>query len=473
METVLFWRSIRPVTFAGRRFHYVALILAAQAICSPSLLAAQYYVAKTGSNSNPGTETEPWLTIQKAADEMVAGDTVHVATGTYDEYVVTKTSGLPGNPIVFDGGQGSVMGGFSLRHGYITIQGFEMNAFGATEGAAIAAHLTAHDCVIRSNVFDNTPASTGQVKLFHGDWGNRPIHFTVHGNRFLHSQYFGLSLQGKGHSVTANYFTSPHGGDAIYLNASETLVKGNTFEHWSRPPGSTLHTDLIQSFSNNGEISRDNLILGNLAKDCVGTQIGIVSDDGYEGRVTRWTWCNNIFANVEAAIQMSAPDMHFFNNVFYRGGRNTGAPILFRQTSNGGGSGHNGKVFNNIFFECGSNPSADWQGWWSVDAGLTGFEADHNLVIGTGQGTAKIGFNQPNGINGIDPEFVDAAGFDFRLKATSPCIGAAVSLNNVFTTDFAETIRGGVWDIGAFEFEPGQIMDRTPPSAPESVEVLP
>jgi chitinase len=41
-----------------------------------------YYVAKTGSDSNPGTESSPWLTIGHAAATATAGDTVYVGAGT-------------------------------------------------------------------------------------------------------------------------------------------------------------------------------------------------------------------------------------------------------------------------------------------------------------------------------------------------------------------------------------------------------
>jgi hypothetical protein len=42
-----------------------------------------YYVATNGSDSNPGTLAQPWLTIQHAANAAVAGDTVTVEPGTY------------------------------------------------------------------------------------------------------------------------------------------------------------------------------------------------------------------------------------------------------------------------------------------------------------------------------------------------------------------------------------------------------
>jgi len=55
--------------------------------------AADYYVAKTGLDSNAGTEAEPFLTIQKAADVAQAGSTVYVGSGTYNEYIRPAYSG--------------------------------------------------------------------------------------------------------------------------------------------------------------------------------------------------------------------------------------------------------------------------------------------------------------------------------------------------------------------------------------------
>lgn len=42
-----------------------------------------YYVSPSGNDKNPGTETQPWQTIQKAADTLVAGDTVYIKEGFY------------------------------------------------------------------------------------------------------------------------------------------------------------------------------------------------------------------------------------------------------------------------------------------------------------------------------------------------------------------------------------------------------
>ena len=64
--------------------------------------AATYYVAqKDGSNSNTGSQTSPFLTIQKCANVAVAGDTCIIGAGTYREIVTPAHSGSSGSPITF------------------------------------------------------------------------------------------------------------------------------------------------------------------------------------------------------------------------------------------------------------------------------------------------------------------------------------------------------------------------------------
>jgi hypothetical protein len=59
-----------------------------------------FYVAVSGSDANPGSLTSPWRTIHKAANTLVAGDTVYIRKGTYRERVVPKNSGTDaGHPI--------------------------------------------------------------------------------------------------------------------------------------------------------------------------------------------------------------------------------------------------------------------------------------------------------------------------------------------------------------------------------------
>src|SRR4051794_14334904 len=52
-----------------------------------------YYVSTSGSNSNPGTQASPWLTIQHAAESVKAGGTVYIRKGVYNEAVTPPVSG--------------------------------------------------------------------------------------------------------------------------------------------------------------------------------------------------------------------------------------------------------------------------------------------------------------------------------------------------------------------------------------------
>ena len=52
-----------------------------------------FYVATTGNDSNSGTLTSPWRTIQDAADAARAGSTVNARGGVYEELVSVNASG--------------------------------------------------------------------------------------------------------------------------------------------------------------------------------------------------------------------------------------------------------------------------------------------------------------------------------------------------------------------------------------------
>jgi hypothetical protein len=55
--------------------------------------AGEYHVAKTGNDSNDGNAARPFLTINRAVNFAVAGDTVTVHEGTYREWVKPLTGG--------------------------------------------------------------------------------------------------------------------------------------------------------------------------------------------------------------------------------------------------------------------------------------------------------------------------------------------------------------------------------------------
>jgi len=97
-----------------------------------------YYVANNGSDKNPGTLDSPWLTIQHAADTIVAGDTVLIRKGTYHEHVYTMHSGnskdyiifsaYPGETPIIDGtGVTESQNGFIIDKSYIKLIGLKIS----------------------------------------------------------------------------------------------------------------------------------------------------------------------------------------------------------------------------------------------------------------------------------------------------------------------------------------------------------
>lgn len=56
----------------------IYLVIVALLSIATMLHATDYYVSVKGSDSNDGSESMPFRTIQKAADVMVAGETCYI-----------------------------------------------------------------------------------------------------------------------------------------------------------------------------------------------------------------------------------------------------------------------------------------------------------------------------------------------------------------------------------------------------------
>jgi len=68
-------------------------------LAAASHAATSYYVSPSGNDAWPGTQTQPFATIQFAAGRLMAGDTLYVGSGEYHETVVLQSSGTAAAPI--------------------------------------------------------------------------------------------------------------------------------------------------------------------------------------------------------------------------------------------------------------------------------------------------------------------------------------------------------------------------------------
>lgn len=97
--------------------------------------AVDYYVSPDGNDSRDGSSSHPFLSIQRAANAAVQGDTVHVAPGIYSGGVTTTISGTASARIRFVSEEkwsarlvADGLSGIWLNRGnYIDIEGFEIS----------------------------------------------------------------------------------------------------------------------------------------------------------------------------------------------------------------------------------------------------------------------------------------------------------------------------------------------------------
>ncbi|MBC6929985.1 MAG: DUF1565 domain-containing protein, partial [Candidatus Jettenia sp.] len=64
---------------------FAALISALFLSANERCLADTYYVATNGNDSNSGSLSNPWKTIEKSIEKLQPGDTLYLRSGTYYE----------------------------------------------------------------------------------------------------------------------------------------------------------------------------------------------------------------------------------------------------------------------------------------------------------------------------------------------------------------------------------------------------
>lgn len=140
------------------KLSFAALALASVfSISSISVAQAgsSFYVSKSGKDTNSGSFTAPWLTIQHAANSVTAGATVYVETGVYNESVTFPASGTASNYITFENypGQTATIDGTGLsvtgtqglinivNLSYLTVSGFEIRNYTTSKAALTPAGI--------------------------------------------------------------------------------------------------------------------------------------------------------------------------------------------------------------------------------------------------------------------------------------------------------------------------------------------
>ncbi len=72
---------------------FAKALMAASLFAASSVLATTWYISPSGSDSNSGTQSSPWRTIEKTQSAGSSGDTVICMGGTYNDHTVSSSDG--------------------------------------------------------------------------------------------------------------------------------------------------------------------------------------------------------------------------------------------------------------------------------------------------------------------------------------------------------------------------------------------
>jgi parallel beta-helix repeat protein len=413
-------------------------------------LGATYYVATNGSDSNPGTITQTFRTINHGVSVLQPGDTLIMRVGTYNEWVDssidslnpipggtsenTRTiiKGYPGETVIITPPAGSpnvfLFSGSNRR--FITLENLTLDAPNITgdciaftwevaRGQNVPSFLRIKDSTIR-NCFRDAIFGNGNSHEF--------INLKIHNN--------GTDV-GNDHG----YYLGD-GMSNILIERNE--IFGNT--------GFAIRWDIRGETSNvtiRHNIMRDNR--------CGGMEIG-----GVFG--TNNLIHNNLIYNNGPCPIPPAPSLDNDFAAFWHIGGITiwggdGYQIynntLYNNPAKGIHlcSGMNARVMNNMLFQNGTNPISTTAQGSPCPGNASGYVISHNL---TG-----------------DPLLVNAASANFHLQSGSPAINAGVNLSPTVTTDFDGVLRpqGCCYDIGAYEYR--GTPQPTPPAPTPTPKPLP
>lgn len=448
-----------------------------------------WHVATSGSDSTgDGTELNPYASLQKAEQQVQAGDAVYVHEGTYrnddfndgdiwegDNLLTITANGTPTNPITFtpypgdevllefDGTYGIVIKNSS----YITFTGFEVKGISdqitQTE-ADIAWGLykddlgVVHDLAVELGIDINDPSLAGtEVPKPSTPGIDKPSYYNGRG----------IVANSSHHITISNNIVRDVPSSAIrcqqsdYTTITRNTVYNNTFwttqgvgaitvaEATPTPAGDTNNNVKIILEKNYVYQNENRLISWNPTK----TFIKMVIDEGTGLFLTRNsdTYTNGyvlIANNISAFNGASGIVSHFTDRVIIE--HNTVFKNGTTNDSAAGGIGINNTddvtIRNNISY-------AEPDHWaLGILANPNTNLSIYNNILYNENGSETIHNNLSSGWVEGNPLFTDANNSDYTLTASSPAIDSG-SILGTQTEDIVDTLRNdGLPDIGAYEY---------------------
>ena len=147
-----------------------------------SLAQNQYYVnSAAGSDSNDGSQTRPWRTIQHADSALLLGQggtIVHVAPGTYSGPITTNKAGTASGRLVWlsdtKWGAKVTNANWQINGNYVDLNGFDLTSPGSGGYGVFVGLQTSFVHILNNNMHDFTTGDCGSYGVITDGRANPP-----------------------------------------------------------------------------------------------------------------------------------------------------------------------------------------------------------------------------------------------------------------------------------------------------------
>jgi hypothetical protein len=209
----------------------------------PESTGATFYVATGGSDASPGTESQPWRTIQHAFDTLQAGERALVRAGTYTESLRFNRAGTPSAPITVEAAPGEAVvlhpagGGANtwpvrIDGSWFRLRGFVIENAAGDSSTNVWFEANAHHVELSGNEIRRSQDQGVYAESTTSNLWILGNHVHHNGGDRLPDQHqsHGLYIEGWNHLIANNLVHDhPHGfGIQIYPIAGATIVVHNT-----------------------------------------------------------------------------------------------------------------------------------------------------------------------------------------------------------------------------------------------------
>jgi len=397
-----------------------------------------FYVSKTGSNSNQGSQTNPWSSIQYALSKLQAGDTLYLMEGVYAaEGAKFSTSGRSsayitlqglGNVVIQGTGENSKAAFLTQGRDYLRFRNLTVtDALASVDITSGSSFVEVDGIRTDRNRFHTRIYNSSNITVRNAYADNSKNAFRAYGSsrNLLFENIEAYNSKDIYVGMNPNY----RNGDGFILEATVTNVTMRNIisaNHWDAGFDIKASNVLIENViaygnKNNFKMWGNNITikssLSHHAKSELRPDGTTVEGNGI-----------TVEAGTTKLVQVTLADNEDHDvKIYAQGTLRMENCIVARRATSGG------RLFDS-------------------DGGL--FTSDTVLWHETGRASPNFTIS-PSDL-WADPQFVDPENADYHLQATSPAVDRAatgLATFSLYDLDLKERVAGDQADLGAYEFQ--------------------